>query len=124
MDGPRHDPSLTAIGRLFPTPIECVADDVFVNHALFNVLPLWVLGMPRKDHLAISEFAYEIQIPSLIVDPGLLPLLQCRVVHGDADAMQPSCGAAVELLLNDAIVEHFANGVAAMLHLVRLGTGP
>ena len=124
MDRPRYRPSLAAIGRLFPTPIERVVADVLVDHALVDVLAFLIFAMPRENHLPVGEGAYEVEVAALVVDPCLLPLVEGRVVHGNADAMQPRCSAAVELFLDDAIVEDFANGVTAMSYFVGLGARP
>src|SRR5258708_31390943 len=79
VDGPLHLPCLPVILRSFPTPIKFVGGIILPNHPLQRFCALWTDGLALQNHLAIPEFANEIEIHAAVVDPCLCPFARRRV---------------------------------------------
>lgn len=111
MDRPDYLPALAAVQRAFPGPIELIGSDVFVDHALKHFCPVGPYGFALQHHLPILELANEIKITTLVVDPGLLPFARPRVKKRNTYPAQVHRRAAVEILLDNAAVQHPFNAV-------------
>ena len=116
-------PGLATVGGGFPTPIQFVGADVFPHHSLQDLLAV-LCGLALENHLPIFEVANEIEVATLVVDPGLLPVTRSRVESGNAGTAQGDGISAGEIFLYDAAVHNAFDVVRAVPYFTRLVAGP
>src|SRR5580692_5301702 len=69
MDCPLHLPAFAVVMRGLPSPVEVARGNIFPDHALQELRAIRPRGVALQDHLAVLEFADEVEIRALVVDP-------------------------------------------------------
>ena len=119
MNIPLVGPGFAVIRGALPVPIQGVVGYVFKHHSRDKRFAIPLERCGSQCHFAIPELTGKKQIPTLIIYPGLLPVLLLDIINRNAVPIKFAAGKS-EFLLNNTVTQDSGNRVGSMTQLTFL----
>ncbi len=105
---PLVGPGFAVIRGALPVPIEGVVGYVFKHHSRDKCVAISLERRGSQCHFTILELTGKKQIPTLIIYPGLLPVLLLDIINRNAVPIKFAAGE-FEFLLNNTVTQDFTD---------------